>query len=259
MQTTDIADVAGKNVIITGAALGIGFGVAERLSAAGANCLLVDRNSDALQAAAERLGTEHVYEADLALPEAPELICQAALSAFGSIDVLVNNAGIFPTQLALDMTPEFFRHVLDVNLVGLVFLSTAVGRHFRDQGTGGKIINIASIDSVHPSMAGLAAYDSSKGAVLMFTKNFALEMATYGVQVNAIAPGAIATEGASAPMAGLSTEQQQQLMAAFVNRIPLARMGQPDDIAKVVQFLAGPGSDYITGTLLPVDGGRLLG
>lgn len=263
MNTNDIADVAGKNVVITGAAKGIGFAIAKRMASAGANCLLVDIDSETLEEAAAKLalepGTIHWHVADLAQRNAPQGIADAAVATLETVDVLVNNAGIFPMRNVLDMTEEFFEHVLAVNLSGLVFLSKEIGSQMRKQGDGGKIINIVSIDAVHPSMTGLAAYDASKGAVLMFTKNFALEMAAYGVQVNAVAPGAIATEGASAPMAGLSAEQQQAVMADFIAKIPVKRIGQPDDIAKAVQFLASTGSDYMTGSLVTVDGGRLLG
>jgi 2-deoxy-D-gluconate 3-dehydrogenase len=127
------------------------------------------------------------------------------------------------------------------------------------QGHGGRIINIASIDSVHPSMVGLAAYDSSKGGVLGFTKNFALEVAPYNILVNAIAPGGITTEGTSLPMdSGMTPAQMKEIMDGFAKRIPLKRMGVPDDIAKVVLFLASSAADYMTGSMVTVDGGVLL-
>ena len=109
-------------------------------------------------------------------------------------------------------------------------------------------------------MVGLAAYDASKGGVLMFTRNFALEMAPHGVQVNAILPGGIATEGASRPLAGsgMTAEQMNETQSSFVARIPLRRMGDADDIAKVAVFLASSGSDYMTGAHVVVDGGALL-
>jgi 2-deoxy-D-gluconate 3-dehydrogenase len=129
-----------------------------------------------------------------------------------------------------------------------------------EQGSGGKIINVASIDSLHPSMIGLAAYDSSKGGVLMFTKAFALEVAQHGIAVNAIAPGGITTEGTAVPLQGseMSPEEMQAMMNQFAASIPLGRMGEPDDIAKVALFLASPAADYVTGELIVVDGGRLL-
>ena len=122
------------------------------------------------------------------------------------------------------------------------------------------IVNIGSIDSVHPSRVGLAAYDASKGGVAMFTKNFALEMAEHGVRMNAILPGGITTEGTSAPLegSGMTPEQLEQMLQEIVAEIPLRRMGEPDDIATVAVFLASPASAYMTGELVVVDGGALL-
>jgi NAD(P)-dependent dehydrogenase (short-subunit alcohol dehydrogenase family) len=111
---------------------------------------------------------------------------------------------------------------------------------------------------VHPSSPGLAAYDASKGAVLSFTKSFALEMAPYSVTVNAIAPGGITTEGAAQSLSGMSKAQTDAMMAAFAQRIPMKRMGVRDDIAKVTVFLASSAGDYMTGALIVVDGGMLL-
>jgi len=158
------------------------------------------------------------------------------------------------------MEPSLFDKVIAVNLKGLAFLSKTAALQMMKQGKGGRIINIASIDSLHPSMVGLAAYDSSKGAVWSFTKNFAVEMAPHNILVNAIAPGAIATEGTAKPLrgSGMTEAQMRKMMEGFTNRIPLGRMGQPEDIAKVVQFLASSAADYMTGSMLVVDGGILL-
>jgi 2-deoxy-D-gluconate 3-dehydrogenase len=130
-----------------------------------------------------------------------------------------------------------------------------------DQGGGGAIINIASVDGLHPSMVGLAAYDASKGGVIMFTKNIALELAPHGIRVNAIAPGGITTEGTSRPLAGsgMTQQQMQELQDNFIRtKIPLRRMGQPDDIATVAVFLASSATGYMTGETVVVDGGMLL-
>jgi NAD(P)-dependent dehydrogenase (short-subunit alcohol dehydrogenase family) len=141
---------------------------------------------------------------------------QRCVDEFGSIDILVNDAEIFPTSSVLEMTAEFLDRVLSVNLRGLVYTAKAAGRHMVEQGRGGKIVNIASIDSVHPSFPGLTAYDASKGGVLMFTKSFALEMARYGITVNAIAPGGITTRGTSQPPEGKTAEQMAAMSEAFV-------------------------------------------
>lgn len=253
-----------KSAIVTGGAMGIGFAIVKRFAEAGADVLLVDLDERAARAAAERLGKAggrvEALTADVGADDAPERIVSKCVESFGKVDVLVNNAGIFPRVPALEMTPELFDRVLRINLRGLVFLSRSAGLQMIKQGRGGKIINIGSIDSLRPSMVGLAAYDASKGGVLMFTRSFALEMAPHDVQVNAILPGGVATEGASRPLegSGMTKEQMEALVQTFVSKIPLGRMGMPDEIAKVALFLASSGSTYMTGAHVVVDGGALL-
>jgi len=254
--------VAGRNVLVTGAAKGIGRGIADRFAEGGANVLIADIDLEAAQHAAEHLANSQGRPVAMRVDVSKEADCEAAVAQcveeFGSLDILVNDAGIFPTSPVLEMTPEFFDRVLGINLRGLVFISKAAGLQMVKQGRGGKIVNIASIDSVHPSFPGLAAYDASKGGVLSFTKNFALEMAPHKVTVNAIAPGGITTEGSSQPLGGMTKEQTDAMMAGFTARIPMGRMGVPDDIAKVAVFLASSAADYMTGALVIVDGGMLL-
>jgi 2-deoxy-D-gluconate 3-dehydrogenase len=263
-MTTNAFSVAGKSCIVTGAAMGIGLGIAKRLTDDGANVLLVDRDEPALGKAARVLAGAPGKVATLAGDVGDEATAQAAVDRcvreLGTLDVLVNNAGIYPQIPVLKMTAEQFDRVIRVNLRGVFVFSKAAGLQMAKQGRGGKIVNIASIDSLHPSMVGLGAYDASKGGVHMFTESFALEMAPHRVQVNAIAPGAIRTEGASRPLAesGLSEAEMKKMLEQVVQAIPAKRMGEPDDIAKVAVFLASSGSDYMTGALVVVDGGMLL-
>jgi 2-deoxy-D-gluconate 3-dehydrogenase len=257
-------DLTGRAVIVTGGAMGIGFGIVQRFVQAGANVVLADLDGDLAVSKVAELegpGKAVAVEVDVADPDAGRRLVDECVASFGAVDVLVNNAGIYPMTPLLDMTRQAWEKVIEVNLTGLAFISKAVGLRMKEQGTGGRIINIASIDSLHPSMVGLAAYDSSKGGVLMFTKAFALEMAPHGVTVNAIAPGGIATEGTAAPLAdsGMTQEQMEEMTARFVEAIPLRRMGEPDDIATVTVFLASDASRYMTGELLVVDGGALIG
>lgn len=263
MTALNSFDVEGQNVIITGGAMGIGLGIAERFVESGANVLLVDRDESAVRAAADGLkgkGRSASLAVDVGADDAGALAVAKCVATFGSVTTLVNNAGIFPQIPMLEISPEVFDRVYRTNLRGLAFMSAAVGKRLIQQKTPGTIINIGSIDSVHPSMIGLAAYDSSKGGVLMFTRSFALEMAQHGVRVNAVLPGGVTTEGTSRPLAGskMTADQMKQMMDAFTQRIPMHRMGVPDDIAGAVIFLASSASSYITGASLVVDGGMLL-
>jgi 2-deoxy-D-gluconate 3-dehydrogenase len=256
-------DLSDKNAIVTGGAMGIGFGIVTRLVEAGANVLLADLDWErAAEKAAKMDGPGKVVSLaiDVTAPAAGQRMVDECVGTFGGVDILVNNAGIYPMSPMLGLSREAWQKVIDVNLTGLAFASKAVGLRMVEQGRGGKIVNIASIDALHPSMVGLAAYDSSKGGVLMFTRAFALEMAQHGVTVNAIAPGGINTEGTAAPLqdSGMTPEEMAAMTEQFAAQIPLGRMGEPDDIAKVAVFLASSGSDYITGELIVVDGGRLL-
>jgi 2-deoxy-D-gluconate 3-dehydrogenase len=245
--------------------MGIGLGIARRLVQAGANILVADIDDEAGKAAAAALsggpGKVVYLHADVADPGAGEAMVDECVRQFGTVDILVNNAGIYPSVPMLEATPELFDRVYAVNLKGLAFCSKAAGRRMVVQGNGGAIINIASVDALHPSMVGLAAYDASKGGVVMFTKNLALELAPHGIRVNTIAPGGVQTEGTSRPLAGsgMTQEQKQEFQDNFIRtKIPLRRMGQPDDIATVAVFLASSAARYMTGETVVVDGGMLL-
>jgi 2-dehydro-3-deoxy-D-gluconate 5-dehydrogenase len=255
-------DLAGKSAVVTGGAMGIGFGIARRLVEAGANVLIVDLIADAAEASAKKLsglrGGAAAIQGDVSAEGVGDRVVNKCVELFGSVDILVNNAGIYPMSPVLQMTPDFFDRVYKINLKGLVFMSKAAATKMIEKGKGGKIINISSIDAFHPSSVGLAAYDASKGGVLMFTKALALELGPRGITVNAIAPGGVATEGTSKPLTGMTEEQTTQMMKAFAARIPLGRMGVPDDIGKVAVFLASSASDYMTGQTVIVDGGMLL-
>ena len=262
LHAKNIFDLSGKAAIVTGGALGIGFGIVERLVEAGADVYVIDINEKALADLPNRLKAGKVRTLALNMTQVDHLerAVKACVSDFGKVDILVNNAGVYPQVPMLKMDPAILDKVYQINLRGLAFLSKAAALQMIKQGHGGRIINIASIDSFHPSMVGLAAYDSSKGGVLSFTKNFALEVAPHNILVNAIAPGGITTEGTTKPLAGsgLTETQMKETMTAFAQRIPLKRMGVPDDIAKVVLFLASSAADYMTGSLTVVDGGMLL-
>jgi 2-deoxy-D-gluconate 3-dehydrogenase len=256
-------DLSGKNAVVTGGAMGIGFGVVKRFVEGGAQVLIADLDEKTAGLAAGTLtgaaGRIIAMRADMADPDAGDQIVNRCVLEFGSIDVLVNNAGIYPVVPMLQMTPVTFDKVYAINLRGLAFATKAAAAQMIRQGRGGKIINIASVDAFRPSMVGLAAYDASKGGVVMFTKNLALELAPHKININAIAPGGITTEG-TMKLAGdrtLSPEEQKRMTDAAMAKMPMG-MGVPDDIAKVAVFLASSASDYMTGTTIVVDGGFLL-
>lgn len=264
MAQSELFSIAGKNVVITGAAAGIGFALAERFIGGGANVVLCDLNEAAVFSAAKKLqagpGKAVPLCLDVGANDAGNKAIEACVKAFGSIDVLVNNAGIYPQVPMLKMSADAFDRVIAVNLRGLALMSKAAGLRFVEQGKGGQIINIGSVDSLHPSMVGLAAYDASKGGVLMFTRAFAREMAPYKVRVNAVLPGGVATEGTNQPLApGVTPEQAKAYLDGFIAaKVPMGRIGLPDEIAGAVIYFASAASAYTTGASLVVDGGMLL-
>jgi len=174
------------------------------------------------------------------------------------IDILVNNAGIFPRNPLAETTLEQFNRVLSVNLEGTFLCSREVGKAMITSGNGGSIINLASIDALHPSSAGMAAYDASKGAVLSMTRSLALELGRHDIRVNAVAPGGILTDNLKSYLSGNATNEGRAQLKSFMARMPLGRMGRPDDVARVVLFLASEMAGYMTGSLVVVDGGFLI-
>jgi len=257
-------DLTGKGAIVTGAAMGIGEAIALRLAEAGASVMIADYNLEAAERTAERIkpggGKAEAVRVDIVNRTEVQQAVQAAANAFGSVDILVNNAAVYPFASVLQMSEETWDIVLDTNLKGLFFCSQAAAHEMIKKGHGGKIINIASMEALHPTGVDLPHYGASKGGVLSLTKALALELAPYNILVNAIAPGGIMTPGSAAQAAALQDrgEPLEELTENFMARLPLRRMGVPDDIAKVVLFLASAASDYMTGSLLLADGGYLL-
>lgn len=257
----DLLRLDGRSAIVTGAAMGIGRAISERLTRAGAAVLLVDRDAEALVIAADELaewGRAEPFVADMADLERLGRVVDECTEWLGVPDILVNNAGIFPMGTVVDLDELQLERVLAINLQAAIVLTHHAAVAMIARGRGGRILNITSIDAVRPSMAGLAAYDASKHGLWGFTKSAALELAPHGITVNALAPGGISTPGAAASMVGVAPGEAAAAAARFLERIPLGRMGVPDDIAKVALAMVSDVGSYMTGTQVVVDGGALL-
>ncbi|HXV12790.1 MAG TPA: 3-oxoacyl-[acyl-carrier-protein] reductase [Candidatus Krumholzibacteria bacterium] len=244
-------DLAGKTVVVTGAARGIGREIAGRLAGAGAALAMVDMAEETVvQSAAEvaRTGaTARGYRCDVANFDDVAEVGERIVADFGRVDVLVNNAGITRDKLFLRMSPEDWGQVIAVNLTGAFNFTKALAPAMLKQ-RGGSIINIASVVG-QAGNAGQANYAASKAGLIGLTKSLAREFAPRGVRVNAVAPGFIRTAMTDA----LTEEQQNQMKQA----IPLGRLGEPADVADVVMFLASNLAGYVTGQVINCDGGMI--
>ena len=257
-------DLSEKGALVTGSAVGIGQAIAFRLAEAGASVTIADLDVEQGKHTADiiraRGGNVRVVRADASNADDATRMVKSTVDAFGRIDILVNNAGIYPLVPFLQVRQDLWDRVLDLNLKGTFFCSQAAAAEMINQRHGGKIINLSSIDGIHPSGAA-AHYSASKGGIIMLTKALAVELAPHKILVNAVAPGSIITPGTDAVREKLSQTMgvpPETILENFMPRIPSQRMGQPDDIAKVVLFLASAASDYITGEVIVADGGFLL-
>lgn len=257
IRLPDLIALRSRVAVVTGAGRGIGRGIALRLAEAGAAVVVVDRDEVEAASVADEIratgATAHAVQADVSDEAAVRSLVRATCDDLGGIDVLVNNAGIFPSCPVLQMETAEFDRVLAVNLRGVFLCTRESALAMVERGRGGAIVNVTSIDALHPSMVGLAHYDASKHGVWGFTKNVALELAAHRIRVNAVAPGGVLTPGVAEMGAG-----SDEAVAAFAARIPEGRMGDPDDIARAVLFLASDMSSYMTGAQVVVDGGALL-
>ena len=245
----------GKAAIVTGAERGIGSAVAMALAEAGASVVV---NYHASQADAERVcedirragGQAVAVRADVSKLEEHPLLIQASIENFGTLDILVNNAGIEIHESVLAAKAETWDKIQDVNLRGAYFLSCAAARVMKSAGRG-KIVCIVSVHDAAP-LRDRAIYSISKAGAGMMMKSLALELAEFGIQVNAVSPGAILTD-----MNRKSLSDPGRL-SRLLTRIPMGRLGEPSDVGGSVVFLASEEAEYITGTTIYVDGGLLL-
>jgi len=254
---TELIDLSGRTALVTGSAMGIGRAIALRLHEAGASVVIadLDGNQAALVATeldARRPSSALAIHTDVGHAEDATIAVNAAVQQFGGLDILVNNAGIYPFYTFAELTAEQLERVLRVNLLGPFMMMKAAAAQMIKQGRGGRIINVTSVDAIEPSMVGLAAYDASKHGLWGLTKNVALELAVHGIAVNALAPGAVATPGAT----GGGVPDPATSGATVDNA--LRRMADPDEIARAALFLACGLSSYVIGSQVVVDAGMLL-
>ena len=242
-------DLTGRVAVVTGGNGGIGLGMAEGLAAAGAAVVVAARNAEKAEAALSRLGPASAF---IALDVADEGSCRAAVeqtvARFGRLDILVNNAGMSIRKPPETLTADEWRRVLETNLTGAFICCHAAHPVMRHQG-GGKIVNIGSMFSLFGSPYA-APYAASKGGLVQLTKSLAAAWAGDNIQVNAVLPGWIDTE-----LTRAARQQVAGLHERVLARTPAGRWGRPEDLAGVAVFLAAPASDFVTGAVIPVDGG----
>jgi NAD(P)-dependent dehydrogenase (short-subunit alcohol dehydrogenase family) len=242
----------GKVAVVTGASSGLGVAFAQALAQAGADVALGARRVDRLQetkALVEAVGRRAITVAtDVAKPEDCTALVEAAVRDLGRVDILVNNAGVGTAVPATRETPEQFRSVIDINLNGAYWMAQAAGRVM---GPGSSIINISSVLGLTTAGLPQAAYAASKAALNGLTRDLAQQWTgRKGIRVNAIAPGFFSTE--------MTEQYPDGYLDLMQHRIPAGRKGDPRELAATVVFLAGPGAGYITGQVLPVDGGMTI-
>src|SRR4051795_10245685 len=251
MSVLDLFRIDGKVAIVTGASSGLGVAFAEALAEAGADVVLgarrVDRLEETRKLVEENGRRAGVVPTDVADPEACSALVERAMGELGRVDILVNNAGVGTAVPATRETPEQFRRVVDVNLNGCYWMAQACGRVMR---SGSSIVNISSVLGLTTAGLPQAAYAASKAGLIGLTRDLAQQWTgRKGIRVNALAPGFFASE--------MTEQYPEGYLDAMMIRVPSGRAGEPDELVCAAIFLASDASSYVTGALLPVDGGML--
>jgi NAD(P)-dependent dehydrogenase (short-subunit alcohol dehydrogenase family) len=257
-KTSDLMSLDGRVAVVTGGAVGIGAAIARRLAEAGASVLIGDLD-DASVVAKEIEAATGSKVSSTKLDVASEAsVCDAAdlaVDCYGSLDIWVNNAGIYPSTPVLDMTADEWDRVLDVNLRGSFLGAREAARRMREGGRPGVIINIASTAAYQAGGPGVAHYVSSKHAILGLTKSLAVELGPLGIRVLAVAPTLIETPGIDAGRQAFRDAGLGDVLDSFADRLPLGRVGVSDDVARIVLFAATDQAAFMTGSCLLADAG----
>ena len=255
MTATIDFGLRGRSIVVTGGAQGIGEACVRRLAADGATVALWDvddAHGQALAAALSGTAARVVFvHCNVASRPDVDAALAATLTAFGRVDGLVNNAGIFKASPFLDISEADWDAVIDVNLKGHFLVGQAVARQIVQQGGGGAIVNMSSVNA-RLTIASIASYNASKGGIDQLTRVMALALAEHAIRVNGVAPGTIATE-----LAAKAVLTSDEAKARIMSRTPMKRLGAPAEIASVVAFLLSDAASYMTGETVLVDGGRM--
>jgi len=264
-----LAELEGRVAIVTGSSSGIGEAVARRFSEVGARVVVNSATSVAAgEAVADELPSEAIYvQADISDEEQGQALVAAAIDRYGRLDILVNNAGSYhEAGSILDQSVESWRRAIDVNLASLFNCSKPVAARMVEQGDGGAIVNIASVDGLLPCLG--TGYDSAKAGAIHFSRSLAVDLAPHGIRVNAVSPGVVPVPTLDKMHAGeiehfwpkepSTSGLMGPLMSQRPSNVPLGRKGRPDDIAHAVLFLVFDSAGYVTGQNLTVDGGWAL-
>jgi len=257
----ELVSLEGRVAVITGGARGIGVAIARRLAEAGASVLIGDLNKEGAEDAAESLralGRPAIgVELDAHDGDSVSRLADRAVLELGTIDIWVNNAGVYPSVPLLEMTEAQWDNVLGLNLKGSFLGAQQAAKHMISAGHGGVIVNMASTASFRAPGPGVAHYVSSKFGVRGLTQALAVELGPHGIRVLAVAPTYIDTPGTAAGREALEAAGRGDLIEQMVATKPLGRMGVPDDVARVVLFCASDLATLMTGSTLPVDAGDL--
>jgi len=242
--------LAGRVVLVTGGSRGLGEAIAVGMAQAGATVVVAARSADQLADVVAQCPDRIVaLDLDAADPTSASTVVDRAVALTGRIDVVVNNAGVAPAGDILEQSAEVWRRTLEINVIAPLQIAQDAARHMVAQGSGGKIIMVASTTGVR-GKPGLVVYSASKGALTRMTEALAAELAPHDIQVNCIAPGAFRTDAQRAVTAS------PELLAQRVRRIPARRMAQPQEIVALAVLLASSGSDFMTGSVVVIDGGE---